>query len=78
MIDDRFGFLASLIQEFEVRGVRDIRRHTGGINEQLAFRRSWLVVLVRIVLVSAEQSVLWGGKHPGAAGPRRSAGQSPH
>ena len=47
MIDDRFGFLTGVIEEFEVGGVGDIRRHTGGIDEELAARRSGLVSFFR-------------------------------
>ena len=42
-IDDRFRFLAGIIQEIQVGGVLDIGGHTGGIEEELAFRGSGLV-----------------------------------
>ena len=43
MVDDLFGFLPGVIQEMEVCGILHVCGHTGGINEELAFRGRGLV-----------------------------------
>ncbi len=37
-IEDLFDFLTRIIQQMEVRGIFDVRRHTGSIDEKLAVR----------------------------------------
>ena len=58
VINDRFGFLTGVIQEIQISGVLDIGRHTGGIKEELAFRRRGLVFSLRVGLDRTWQGII--------------------